>query len=137
MKEWRFLRPLLSHRCVSICHSVCVWLCACVYTSLWLCMYMYVYYVKVCRCVVCLSVYLCQGVRVLMSTYVCVSNSSWRCVPCMCVCVCTSMTSSLSKAQHEWMVKPGDSGTVMVPRGTSPRTVMMVSEEENKCRSKV
>jgi hypothetical protein len=39
------------------------------------------------------------------------------------------MTSSLSKAQHEWMVKPGDSGTVMVPRGTSPSTVGVVSEE--------
>ena len=47
------------------------------------------------------------------------------------------MTSSLSKAQHEWMVKPGDSGTVMVPRGTSPRTVGVVSEEECEQRSKV
>jgi hypothetical protein len=56
---------------------------------------------------------------------------------CVCVCVCTSMTSSLSKAQHEWMVKPGDSGTVMVPRGTSPSTVGVVSEEEYKCRKRV
>jgi hypothetical protein len=47
------------------------------------------------------------------------------------------MTSSLSKAQHEWMVKPGDSGTVMVPRGTSPRTVGVVSEEEYKCGKKM
>jgi archaellum component FlaF (FlaF/FlaG flagellin family) len=47
------------------------------------------------------------------------------------------MTSSLSKAQHEWMVKPGDSGTVMVPRGTSPSTVGMMSEEGCKQRSKV
>lgn len=47
------------------------------------------------------------------------------------------MTSSLSKAQHEWMVKPGDSGTVMVPRGTSPRTVGVVSDEKYKCRKKV
>ena len=54
-----------------------------------------------------------------------------RCA-CVCVCMCTSMTSSLSKAQHEWMVKPGDSGTVMVPKGTSPRTVGVVSEEEYK-----